>query len=136
MPVTRSGVLVRVIIGLLLIIAIILIPERTANAALVVFSSLLFLLMAAALVYPWRKPDLLGWEFFGLFTALGVLFGLGAAQQFGWLEVPLPFVVRVGVRAAIVIFEAGVLTGLLRIGRLGWRIFNDDERSTRDAKGE
>jgi hypothetical protein len=132
--VSRAGILVRIIVALLLVIAVVALPERYANTALLVLSSVLFLLMAVALVFPWRMPDLLGWEFFGLFLALGILFSLGTAQQFGWLTVPLPFVFRVGVRALIVIFEAGVLTGLIRVGGLRWRIRQDADREAMEAR--
>jgi hypothetical protein len=118
--VTRRGVFFRTIIACLIVIAVILLPESAVSRALIVLSAILFLSMGLALIFPWRKPDLLGWEFFGLFATLGIVFGVGAAQTFGWLPLVLPFVYRAGVRALLVIFEAGVLTGLVRVGTLQW----------------
>jgi hypothetical protein len=124
--VSRSGIFLRIIAALCLVIAVIVLPEMFVNKLLVAFSALLFLAMGGAIVVPWRRPDLLGWEFFGLFITLGVLFGVSTAQIFGYIPASLPFEYRAGIRASLVIFEAGVLTGLIRV-TIGRRVIVQSE---------
>jgi hypothetical protein len=89
--------------------------ERIVDLILVAQVAAFFLVIALAMVVPWRGMDGLTLALVGLFAVLAVAYGLSFAQGVHWLGA-LPTWGRWALRGVFIAFEAGVLVGLIRGG--------------------